>query len=213
MSWHFRPLTLAVLWATLGTQGCATPTTASRAERQALQRIVALEKLNAFVGRWEVTGEARPVGLGRTVPFHGVNEVRPGGDGAFIVAQGETRSEGREPAQGMAIWTYDARGGRYRGVSISENGDAAMSTGWYDESTKTWHLRSNSRGSAGRMWWVGEVRFDNENTKTERWRGYRLGGFVKKVEISKTEHRCVGPGRSSDMDYIPPMETGSASRP
>ncbi len=152
------------------------------------ERSPELEKLNAFVGRWEVTGEAKMAGLDQTLGLSGRNEAAWEGGGGYLVAHGINNLEGLGEFQGMAAWTYDTRAKKYRGVTASSTG-VGIGIAWYDEETRTWHMRNTGYGSSGKTRWKGRVRFIDDDTKEEHWTGYTMGGLVKMMELRKTERR------------------------
>jgi hypothetical protein len=172
-----------------GLCGCASQKAVDHVPDRSSQRPPQLDRLDAFVGRWKIIGEATMAGLDRPVSFAGDSDVRWDGGRRYLVARGVTRMEGRDETHGLAGWTYDARSGKYRSVQVSSDGGVATGTSWHDDRTGTWHARLTSRGPSGKMTWKGQIRFIDENTKEERWTGYGFGGLIKTVVISKTEER------------------------
>lgn len=165
-----------------------------------------LNQLDAFVGRWDVTGQARLVGGEQRVSFTGTNEVQWEGGGGYLVGRGVTTVGTRPATHGMAAWTYDATSRKLRTVSVSSTGAVAIGTAWYDGRVGAWYMETTSRGPEGRLVWKGKIEFLDRDTKDERWTGYALGGLIKKVEMTKTETRRWLPSRRSPsaLDRPPP---------
>jgi hypothetical protein len=180
---------LFTVLAAAGLTGCAPQRTVENMRAARPQRPPELDKLDAFVGRWEVAGEAEMAGLDRPVTFTGANEAHWEGDGWYLVGRGVSSSDEFGETHGMAIWTYDARSKKFRSVSVNSRGAIGTGTAWHDESTDTWQMLATSRGPSGKTLWKGRVRFIDPNTKQEHWTGHALGGLIKTAETTKTEKR------------------------
>lgn len=148
-----------------------------------------LDKLDTFVGQWEVAGEVTMAGLDRPLGFSGANEANWEGDARYLVARGVTDMQDLGETHGMAAWTYDVGSRKFHGVSVSGTGEIGTATARYDEQADTWHMRAVSHGAGGKMLWKGRVRFIDPDTKEEHWSGYAMGGLIKTVDMTKIETR------------------------
>lgn len=94
--------------------GCMAKMTIEDIRAMKPERPQELDKLNAFVGRWEWSGEAKIGGLDRPLKFTGRNEARWEGDGWYLVSHEVGNMEELGETQGMATWAYDARNKKFR---------------------------------------------------------------------------------------------------
>lgn len=159
-----------------------------------------LDKLDAFVGRWEVAGEAIMPGLDRTQAFSGENEAHWEGQGWYLVSRGVSRMEAADAIEGMAVWTFDRRSGKFRSMAVNSTGAIGSGTARHDENTDTWHIKATSHGPSGKTTWKGRVRFIDRDTKEEHWVGYTMGGLRKTVEMTKTERRRLDSRQTEDTE-------------
>ncbi|RJP31103.1 MAG: hypothetical protein C4547_15760 [Phycisphaerales bacterium] len=165
---------------------CAAPGRRIDGARPKDDRDDTLRKLDAFVGRWEVSGMIQKPGSQAPSTLAGRNEVRWEGD--LLVARGRTTVDGVD-STAMAVVTYDAAADVYRSVSISPAGSVGLGTMQFDDGESRWRGRIESDGPAGRMIWEGEFRFLDPDTKTERWVGASAEHPDQRIEITKTEKR------------------------
>jgi hypothetical protein len=148
-----------------------------------------LDKLNAFVGRWEWSGEATIGGLDRPLKFTGRNEARWEGDGWYLVSHEVGNMEELGETQGMAAWAYDARNKKFRTTWVDTMGTTGASTAWHDEKTDTWYMRTTGYGPFGKTSAKGIVKFADPNTMVWHWTEYAKGGLIKAMELTGTSKR------------------------
>jgi len=150
-----------------------------------------LDRLEMFVGRWTIEGQAKMAGVDEPVSFTGTSEVTWEGGRSYVVARGVSDMGDGTPRHGLAAITYDPIHRVYRDALVNDTGGVSIATAHYRASDRTWHLRATSEGPEGTMWWTGTVTFLDADSKREHWIGSTLCGLVKKMEITKTEQRIA----------------------
>ena len=153
------------------------------------RRPVGLEKLNAFVGRWQWEGEAELPGLDRPLKFTGTNRAKLECDGWCLVSREVGYLEELGETHGLATWAYDARRGKFRTTWADSMGSVGTGTAWYDEKTGTWHMRARSSSLSGKASAKGRVKFTDPETMEWQWTEYGRAGLVKTMELTGTSRR------------------------
>ncbi|MFQ5591412.1 MAG: DUF1579 family protein [Phycisphaerae bacterium] len=148
-----------------------------------------LDKLNAFVGRWQWEGHGKIAGLDRPLRFTGERETQWEGDGWYLVTREVGNMEGLGESKLMAMWAYDARSRKFRLTWADSMGTIATGTARFDEKANTWHLRATSRSPSGTTVGRGRVRFPNPDTMEWDWTEYAMGGLRKTMELKGTCNR------------------------
>lgn len=169
--------------------GCMAKMTIEDIRTMRPERPQELDKLNAFVGRWEWSGEATIGGLDRTLKFTGRNEARWEGDGWYLVSREVGNMEELGETQGMAIWAYDAHGKKFRTTWVDTMGTTGASKAWHDEKTDTWHMRTTGYGPFGKTSAKGDIKFTDPDTMVWHWTEYAMGGLIKGMELTGTSRR------------------------
>jgi hypothetical protein len=183
-----------------GAYGCRAGGTTAEVGAGGLRRPPELDLLDAFVGRWEVTGEVTTPGAGVSRTFTGENEAHWEGGGWYLVSRGVSRMAENGETEGLAVWRYDTDRRTFRGTNLNSNGEVGEGSARYDDDTDTWVFRMTSRGPTGKSRWRGTVRFVEVDTKEEHWVGHAMGGGHKIAEINKTERRLKDRSAGADAE-------------
>lgn len=149
-----------------------------------------LDRLNAFVGTWECTSEAKMVGSGETMPGRGTSTVTWEADKWLLVERSDN-TVGAENTKyaSLCVWSWDAGARKYRVDFFDNFGGGGSGTATYDEAQQTWHMavKTNYGGQSG--WSVGTARFTDPNTmqwEHAEWDSLKL---TKYLEMKGTSHR------------------------
>lgn len=148
-----------------------------------------LDRLDAFAGRWESTGELRMANADEVIRTTGTNEARWEGDGWYLVSRGTFGMGDMDKMQAMETWTYDSHDKVYRSTWVDNMGSTGMGTSRYDEKTGTWRMRAHGHGPFGGTCYTGTVTFPEPNTMEWTWKEYALWGLIKTMEMNGTSHR------------------------
>lgn len=183
-----RKLTLTSLAAVVLT-GCMPKMTLEDMKAMIPQRPVELDKLNAFAGKWESTGESKMAGLDEVLKASGTNEARWEGDNWYLVSRGTFNMGDFGEMQGLETWTYDTHSKKYRSTWTDSMGSVGTGTSTYNEKTNTWHMKGTSHGPFGKTTGKGQVKFIDENTMEWTWKEYAMGGLIKTMEMTGTSRR------------------------
>lgn len=167
--------------------GCAPKLTMDDLSAMRPQRPAELDRLDAFVGRWEWQGNAKIAGLDKTLWFTGQREAKWAGDGWYLVSHETGDMEGVGASKGLATWAYDAHRKKFRTTWADSMGTIALGTAWYDERTDTWQLRATSHTPSGTTHATGELRFVDADTFNWNWTEY--AGLTKALELTGTCRR------------------------
>jgi len=181
---------LVVLMTALAAAGCRSTMPGASGDMSAEAVRAKLDRLEMFVGRWSIEGEAKMAGIDEPIHFTGTSDVTWEGDRSYVVARGVT-DMGGTTHHGLAAITYDPVHRVYRDALVNSAGGVSLATARYDESERTWHMKATSEGPEGSMSWTGTVTYLEADSKREHWVGSKFGGLIKKVEITKTERRLA----------------------
>lgn len=181
------------LWVVAATcfaaTGCMPKMTLEEMKASQPQRPAELERLNIFVGTWEMTGEMTFAGLDEPLKTSGTATGKWAGDGWFIVSDSVFRMGELGDMHSHEAWTYDAHSKRYRSTWVDSMGAIASGTAKYDEKTKTWTMRSKSHGPYGGSTGKGSAVIIDDNTMEWQWSEYAMGGLMKVMEMKGTSRR------------------------
>ena len=169
--------------------GCMPHMTIEEMKAMMPQRPAELDKLNAFAGRWEFTGEAKMAGLDQVLKSSGTNEAKWEGDGWYLVSRGIFNLEGFGEMQGIETWTYDAHSKKFRSTWVDSMGSVATGTARHDEKTNTWKMRATSHGPFGKTTMKGHVKIIDDDNMEWTWTEYMMWGLFKTMEMSGTSKR------------------------
>jgi len=179
---------LAVCAGTL-VAGCMPQMTLEEMQAQRPRRPAELDRLDAFVGKWQYEGQARmPMIKDReSLRTAGTGEYRWDGDRWFVVGRGVMSMEGFDDMQSLETWTYDAKAGKFRSTWTGSQGMIGIGEGRYDAKTDTWHIKATSYSPWGRSTMKGWMKFSGADTMEWWWAEYQ--GLMKTMEMSGTGKR------------------------
>jgi len=167
--------------------GCMPHMTLDEMKAQMPQRPAELDRLNAFVGKWQGEAEGRFAMLDEPVKMTGTSEAKWDGDRWFVVSRGVMRMADFPETQGMELWTYDVGAKKYRSYFVDSIGMSGMSEARYDEKTNTWHMTSDSYGAWGKSRYTGTLKFTDPDTM--EWSMTENMGLMKVMEMKGTSRR------------------------
>ncbi len=185
-----RNAVLAVLlgFAALVLAGCMPHMTIEQMKAQMPKRPAELDRLNAFVGKWQSEGEARFAMLDEPLKFSGTSEAKWEGDKWYIVGRGIGKMADFPETQSLEAWTYDVHAKKYRSTYVDSMGMSGMAESRYDEKTNTWHMTATSFGPWGQSHLKGTLRFTNPDTM--EWSMTECMGLMKVMEMKGTGKRA-----------------------
>ena len=185
-----RNLSLALLIAACLTfPGCMPKMTVEEMKSMMPQRPAELDKLNAFVGRWEFNGNAEMAFLDEPLPATGTGVTEWDDSGWYLVGNSVFRMEGFDDMHGHDTWTYDAHTNKYRSTWVDSMGSTGMGTARHDEKTNTWTMRATSHGPHGKTTMRGSITVVDQDTTEWCWTEYMMGGLMKTMEMCGTSKR------------------------
>lgn len=167
--------------------GCMPKMTVEEMKAQMPKRPIELDRLNAFVGKWQGDGEASFAMLDEPLKMTGSSEMKWEGDKWYMVGRGVMRMEGFPETQGIEVWTYDIGGKKYRSFYVDSMGMSGMSEARYDDKTDTWHMTAKSYGAWGESKFQGKLKFTNPDTM--EWSMTENMGLMKVSEMKGTSKR------------------------
>jgi hypothetical protein len=106
----------------LGLTGCMPHMTVAEMKAQMPKRPGELDRLNAFVGKWQMEGEANFAMLDEPVKITGTSESKWEGDKWYVVGRGVMKMADFPETQGMETWTYDIHAKKYRSTFVDSMG-------------------------------------------------------------------------------------------
>jgi hypothetical protein len=173
--------------ATLGLTGCMPHMTVQEMKDQMPKRPIELDRLNAFVGRWQSEGEARFAMLDEPLKVTGTSEAKWEGDKWYVVGRGIMRMADFPETQGLETWTYDVHAKKYRSTFVDSMGMTGMSEARYDEKTDTWDMTATSHGPWGKSQLKGTLKFTDPDTM--EWSMTEHMGLMKVMDMHGTGKR------------------------
>lgn len=183
-----RKLTFASIAAVVLT-GCGPKMTVEDMKAMIQQRPAELDKLNAFAGKWEFTGESKMGGLDEVLKISGTSEANWEGNNWYLVSRATFNMGDLGEMQGIETWTYDTHTKKYRSTWTDSTGSMGAGMSTYNEKTNTWHMRATSHGPFGKTTGRGQVKLIDANTMEWSWNEYALGGLIKTGEMTGTSRR------------------------
>ncbi len=169
--------------------GCMPKMTIEEMKAMMPKRPVELDRLNAFVGSWEATGEMTMTGLDQPLKSTGTTESKWEGDGWYIVGRSAMNMSEFGDMQGVETWTYDTHSKKYRSTWTDSMGSVGTGTATFNPNTNTWKMKATSHGPFGKSSAKGSVKILDENTMEWNWTEYAMGGLFKVMEINGTSKR------------------------
>jgi hypothetical protein len=167
--------------------GCMPKMTVEEMKKQIPARPVELDRLDAFVGKWTYTGEARTPMLDEPLQTSGTGETRWDGDKWFTVSHDVMTMEPLGEMKSLSTWTYDVKSKKYRSTWVDSMGMTGMGVGTYDEDSKTWKMKATAHGPHGKTTMKGWVKFEDPDTANWYWAEYM--GLMKTMEMTGSSKR------------------------
>ena len=187
MSHINRTLIVTIMSACAALAGCASQMTAAEMQEIMSERPAELDKLNAFVGKWEMTSAAESEMQDEPLTASGTMEAAWQGDGWYLVQNAVFRMGDDVEMKGIEIWTYDRHSKKYRFTWVGGGGAISAGVGTHDEDTNTWRIKAKGYGPLGKTSGKGEMTFIDDNTI--EWSFSEYSGLKKVMEMSGTNRR------------------------
>ena len=169
--------------------GCMPKMTLEEMKAMMPQRPAELDRLNDFVGTWDMTGEATMAGLDEVLKTTGVGETKWAGNGWFLVSNAKFEMEGLNTMEAVETWSYDAHSKKYRSTWTDSMGSLGTGSSRYNEKTRTWTMRATSHGAHGKTTAKGTLKMVDKDTMEWTWSEYAMGGLFKVMEMKGTSKR------------------------
>ena len=184
-------LSCAILVACVGIllTGCMPKMTIEEMKAKMPERPAELDKLNAFIGKWQYEGKAHMPMLKdqESLMITGEGEYVWEGDKWYMVGRGDMEMEHFDRSQGLEAWTYDVRDKKYRAIWVESMGMSGIGEVRYDEKANTWHMKATSYGPSGKSTAKGWLKFTDPDTM--EWWFAEHQGLMKTAEMSGTAKR------------------------
>ncbi len=186
-----RNLTVVVLALCAGVMatGCMPKLTIEDVKAMKPQRPAELDRLNAFVGKWQSEGEAKMTGLDQVLKVTGTSEAKWGDERWFVVSNEKMVMAELGDMEGIGASTYDTKAKVYRSTWVDSMGGVGTGTSSYDEKTNTWHMKGSSYSPWGKSTFKGQFKFLDDANAEWTWTEYGMGGLTKTMEITGTSKR------------------------
>jgi len=178
---------LALACAGLALAGCMPKMTIEEMKAQMPQRPAELDRLDAFAGKWEYTGEATMAMLDEPLKTSGTGESHWEGDNWYLVGRSTFAMEPFGEHQGLETWTYDTHSKKYRSTWVDSMGMTGTGEGTYHADTDTWHMKATSYGPWGKSTMKGWLKFTDPDTMEWEWSEHQ--GLMKVMEMKGTGKR------------------------
>lgn len=175
--------------AALGLTGCMPHMTIEQMKAEMPKRPAELDRLNAFVGKWQGEGQVRFAMLDEPLKISGTGEMKWEGDKWYIVGHALMKTEQLCDEQAVEIWTYDTHAKKYRSAFVDSMGMTAAGEGRYDEETGTWHMTANCHTPWGPSHIKGTIHFTDPDTFEWHMTETMCLGLTKVMEMSGTDKR------------------------
>jgi len=181
--------TFALGVAAVALTGCMPKMTMEDLKNTKVELPPELDKLAAFAGKWESTGEVKIGWLDEVLKTTSTSTASWECDGALLVERGEFEMQELGKMSMIAISTYDPKSKKYRSWMFDSFGSCTTGTATYDEPTRTWKMKGKGRGAWGNTFSRGTVTMLDDDTAewtfTERYGSI----FAKPWEFKGTSRR------------------------
>ncbi len=178
----------ALLGAALVFSGCMPHMTIAEMKAHMPDRPAALDRLDPFVGKWQVEGEAHFAMLDRPLKISETGEYKWDSDKWFVLGHGVMKMEEMPDTEGQELWTYDVHAKKYRAVFMGSMGMTGVGEAWYDVKTDTWHMSGVSYEPWGKACVKGTIHFLDKDTF--EWNMKEYMWLTKTVEMTGTAKRA-----------------------
>jgi len=169
--------------------GCMPKMTIEDLKAMKPQRPAELDRLDAFVGTWESTGECTMAGLDETVKARMTETYRWDGDGWYLVSSGMFSMDEMGDMKGTGVWMYDSKAKKYRMSWVDSMGGMAVGESRYDEKKDTWTMKGSGYGPMGKTTSKAWFKFVDPDTMEWEWSEYGMGGLMKIMSMKGTSRR------------------------
>ena len=167
--------------------GCMPKMTIQEMKDQMPKRPVELDRLDAFVGKWQSDGEVKFAMLDEPIKIAGTSETRWDDSRWFVVTHETFDMEHLGESNGLGTWTYDISGKKYRSTWVDSMGMMGLGESEYNEKTDTWSMKATSHGPWGKSTLKGWVKFAGADTM--EWWMAEYHGLMKIMEMTGTGRR------------------------
>lgn len=169
--------------------GCMPRMTLAEMKEMMPKKPAELEHLNAFVGKWEGTGEVKFAMLDEPTPLKmtGRSESKWSGDGWYVVEESHMTMDGFDPMHSLGTWTYDSGAKKYRSTWVDSMGSTGIGEATRDPKTGEWKWSARSNSAWGESKMTGTIRFIDKDTM--EWNMAEHMGFSKTAEFKGTSRR------------------------
>jgi hypothetical protein len=152
---------------------------------------VELDRLEAWIGEWESTGEVRPAGTGRVLATRGVETLTWECDRRFVLERMRWETEGGGKEEALAVRTWDPHARRYRSWYFDSNGMVGHSWMTYDAPSRTWRVETEGSDPETCEPTAGRMTIQEADRDTLEWSYTEFDGSMrrKRVEMSGTSRR------------------------
>jgi hypothetical protein len=187
MSPRTRICAILAVFACVALAGCMRKMTIEEMKAKMPERPAELDRLDAFVGKWQSDGEAKFAVLDEPIKISGTSEAEWDDSRWFVVSREVFDMEHFGESNGLGTWTYDIHDKEYRSTWVDSMGMIGLGQSEYDEKTDTWHMEAKSYGPWGKSTMKGWVKFTDEDTM--EWWMAEYQGLMKTMEMSGTGKR------------------------
>lgn len=142
--------------------GCASSKMNMEEMMQAPSRPAELDALNAFTGTWSASWECTMEGMPEPMKGTGMSVVAWECD-KWVMLERFTGSMGEDKFQGIGMWSYDPKSGKYQMRWMDSFGGVGDGTATYDAATRTWTMKGKGSGMQDSVM-EGTMRFVDDNT-------------------------------------------------
>lgn len=178
---------LVLACAGLGLTGCMPHMTIEQMKAEMPKRPAELDRLDAFVGKWQFDGQVKFAMLDEPLKTSGTAQTEWAGNRWYLVSRGTQKMGTFDETQTLDTWTYDVHDKKYRSTWVNSMGMLATGEGTYNEKDKTWHMTATSYGPWGKSCMKGTLRFPNADTM--EWSMEESMGLMKDMEMTGTGKR------------------------
>jgi len=171
--------------AALVLTGCAS------AGGQVGERPAELDRLDAWIGEWESTGEVLPAGSDKPIKSKGRESLSWECGKRFVLERMNWEVEGSPTEEALAVRTWDAKGRVYRSWYFDNQGMVGHSRMTYDEASQTWTGKTKGHDPTSGEPTAGTITIRQVDPDTLEWRFEEYDRLMlsKRVEMRGTSRR------------------------
>ena len=146
-----------------------------------------LDRLDAFVGKWKLTGTANMEMLEEPLEMTGTIEYQWEGNKWYLVNHGTYSMTGIDDMSALETWSYDAHSEVFRYNWIDSMGSSGSGKVKYDERDDIWRLKLTSHSGWGKSTTKATVEFIDADTM--KWTWVEHMGLTKTMDMTSTMRR------------------------